>query len=102
MWSRHLALSLKERGPTVIAVNPGSLLATKMVKQAYGVAGKDIQIGAEILYRAALEDEFADASGKYFDNDSGQFASPHRDALDSKKSEKLVRVIESILAELTT
>ncbi len=99
MWSRTMALELKEDGPVIIAINPGSLLASKMVKEGFGVAGNDIRIGAEILCRAALDEKFAAASGQYFDNDSGRFASPHPDGLDSKKSEELVRVIETILAE---
>jgi len=74
MWSRTMALSLKDDGPAIIAVNPRSMLGSKMVKQAYGVSGGDLSIGAEILCRAALADEFAAASGQYFDNDSGQFA----------------------------
>ena len=98
MWSRSLALSLKDRGPTIIAINPGSMLGSKMVKQAFGVTGGDIRIGAEILTRAALTDEFKTASGQYFDNDLGQFASPHPDALDTRKSQEIVRVIETILA----
>lgn len=68
-----------------------------MVKQAFGVAGGDIRIGAEILMRAALSDEFAAASGQYFDNDRGQFASPHPDALDSRKSQEIVRIIECVI-----
>ena len=99
MWSRSLALSLKHHGPAIIAVNPGSMLGSKMVKQAFGVNGKDIQIGANILCRLALQDEFKNASGQYFDNDSGQFASPHPDALDSLKSQKIVSVIEDVLAK---
>ncbi|PZD72477.1 hypothetical protein C1752_03741 [Acaryochloris thomasi RCC1774] len=98
MWSR--ALSLKEDSSTMIAVNPGSMLGSKMVKQAYGVAGGDIRIGGEILSRATLADEFAAASGQYFDNDLGQFASPHPDALNLQKCEKIVRVIEAVLAEM--
>ncbi len=98
MWSRVQAL--KEDTPVTIAVNPGSMLGSKMVKEAYGVAGGDIRIGAEILTRAALSDEFATASGKYFDNDSGQFASPHPDALNSQKSEAVVEAIEEILSEI--
>ncbi|MGD2183770.1 SDR family NAD(P)-dependent oxidoreductase [Lusitaniella coriacea] len=98
MWSRSLALSLKDRGPTIVAVNPGSMLGSKMVKQAFGVTGSDLRIGAEILTRAALTDEFKTASGKYFDNDSGQFASPHPDALDPRKCQEIVRLIETILA----
>lgn len=99
MWSHTMALSLKGDGPAIIAVNPGSMLGSKMVKQAYGVAGGDLRIGAEILCRAALSDEFAAASGRYFDNDRGQFASPHPDALNLQKCEEIVHVIEAVLAE---
>lgn len=97
MWSRHLAASLGAPGPAIVAVNPGSFLGSKMVEQAYGRAGRDLGIGAEILVGAALSDRFADASGEYFDNDSGHFASPHRDALDEAKCSEVVREIESIL-----
>ena len=100
MWSRTMALALGEDGPAIIAVNPASMLGSKMVKQAFGVDGGDLRIGAEILCRAALADEFAAATGRYFDNDSGRFASPHPDALNPQKSEKIVRAIEAILAEL--
>lgn len=99
MWSRQMAQALKD-GPAIIAVNPGSLLASKMVKDGFGVAGNDIRIGADILVRAALDDEFADASGQYFDNDKGRFAPPHRDALDPEKSDEIVRGIKAILTEI--
>jgi NAD(P)-dependent dehydrogenase (short-subunit alcohol dehydrogenase family) len=101
MWSRSMALLLKDDGPAIIAVNPGSMLGTKMVKQAFGAAGGDLRIGAEILYRAALTDEFAAASGRYFDNDSGRFTSPHPDALNPQKAEKIVRVMEEVLTDIT-
>ena len=98
-WSRVMALSSKGNSPAIIAVNPGSLLGTKMVKEGFGMAGSDIGIGAGILIRAALSDEFATASGKYFDNDSGRFASPHPDAMDPEKSEGIMHAIEAVLAE---
>lgn len=101
MWSRHLAGSLNDSGPAIIAVNPGSMLATKMVKEGFGSNGKDINTGADILIRAALSEEFASASGQYFDNDKGKFASPHPDALDQKKTQKIVDVIETVLAKIT-
>lgn len=97
MWSRHLALSLGKDGPMVVAVNPGSMLGSKMVKEAFGVAGGDIGIGAKILAHAALSDEFSDASGRYFDNDAGRFAEPHPDALDPRKSAQVVQSIETLL-----
>jgi len=100
MWSRTIALSLGDEGPAIIAVNPRSLLGSKMVKEAFGVAGGDLRIGAEILCRLSLDDEFATASGQYFDNDIGQFSSPHPDALDPQKSEMVVRTIEEVLAKI--
>lgn len=56
--------------------------------------------GTDILIRAALSSDFADASGKYFDNDSGRLASPHPDALDSQKCRGVVQVIEAVLAKM--
>lgn len=97
MWSRSLALSLKGNGPAIIAVNPGSMLGSKMVKEAFGVTGGDIRIGAEILMRAALTDEFAAASGQYFDNDKGQFSNPHPDGLNPQKCQEIVSIIEKVL-----
>ena len=100
LWSRALALSLKETGPAILAVNPGSMLGSKMVKEAFGVAGGDIHIGADILTRMALAEDIADASGQYFDNDSGHFADPHPDARDPQKCEALVQAIEALLAKI--
>lgn len=101
MWSRAMADAQKGNGLILVSVNPGSLLAAKMVKEGFGMAGNDVQIGVDILVRAALTDEFANASGKYFDNDKGRFASPHPDAQDQKKLGEIVRVIETVLARIT-
>jgi len=100
MWSRTMALALGDDGPAIVAVNPGSLLNTNMVKEAFGATNNDIGIGAKILVRAALSDEFGTASGLYFDNDAGQFAPPHADALDSQKSQEIVDGIEAVLARI--
>ncbi|NND70205.1 MAG: SDR family NAD(P)-dependent oxidoreductase [Rhodothermales bacterium] len=100
-WSRRMGLEFKNKnGPVIVAVNPGSLLGTKMVKQAYGMEGKDIGIGANILCDLSLSDQVADATGLYFDNDAGKFGSPHPDALDPRKLEEIVRGIELVLADL--
>ncbi|MEM9486956.1 MAG: SDR family NAD(P)-dependent oxidoreductase [Cyanobacteria bacterium P01_F01_bin.116] len=98
MWSRNMGL--KGDGPVMIAINPGSMLGSKMVKEAFGVAGGDIRVGAKILTRAALTDEFAEATGQYFDNDNGQFASPHADAFNPQKVQSVIDVIERVLAEI--
>ncbi|MEM9412858.1 MAG: SDR family NAD(P)-dependent oxidoreductase [Planctomycetota bacterium] len=97
MWSRFLADKLGSEGPAIIAVNPGSFLGSKMVKEAYGQAGKDLGIGANILAQAAISEEFASASGQYFDNDRGSFAAQHPDVLDQEQNNRLVSVLDSLL-----
>jgi len=100
MWTFQLARSLGNKAPAFIAINPASFLGSKMVKDAYGTQGKDLNIGANILVRAALDDEFSNASGKYFDNDIGNWSQPHPDALDEKKRKALTEEIENILIKL--
>ncbi len=100
MWSKHLAYSLGDSGPAILTVNPGSLLASKMVKEGFGVEGKDINIGADILVRTGLSDEFSQASGEYFDNDIGELSQPHPDALDTGKCKGLVLAMEDLLESL--
>lgn len=96
IWTRELAKSLAD-GPLVVAVNPGSLLASKMVKEGFGIAGNDLSIGADILVEAALGARFADANGAYFDNDSGQFSAPHESALDPAHAAAVMRTITGFL-----
>ena len=99
MWSINLAHQLGSNGPSILPVNPASFLGSKLVKDAYGLDGNDLGIGADILCRAAMSDEFANASGKYFDNDSGLFKDPHTDALNPAKNRKLVEVLDQLLGE---
>ena len=98
MWSIGLASELGANGPMIVAVNPASFLGSKMVKEAYGHAGHDLRIGADILTRAALSDEFANASGRYYDNDRKAFAAPHPDALDSSKNQQIIEAIEQLIS----
>ncbi|MEM7493352.1 MAG: SDR family NAD(P)-dependent oxidoreductase [Pseudomonadota bacterium] len=97
MWSIGMAQNLGTNGPMIVAVNPASFLGSKMVKEAYGHAGHDLRIGADILTRAALSDEFANASGRYYDNDRKSFAQPHRDALDPVKNLHVIEAIEELI-----
>ena len=99
MWTQHLAAELPD-GPSVLAVNPGSLLASNMVREGFGIAGNDLAIGATILRRAALDPDFANISGRYFDNDAGAFGHPHSDALDTAKVSAVMQAIEAIRTQL--
>jgi len=101
MWSRHLACVQKDTDPVIIAVNPASFLGSNMVKDAYGIEGKDLQVGVDVLVRAALSEEFANASGSYFDNDKGDFSDPHSDVLDFEKTRALSEKLDQIIAQLS-
>ncbi|MGC3940086.1 SDR family NAD(P)-dependent oxidoreductase [Roseobacter sp. EG26] len=96
IWTREWAKHLPD-GPVMVAVNPGSLLASKMVKEGFGVAGSDLSIGADILIDAALGARFADKSGAYFDNDSGAFTNPHFAALDAPHAAEVMGTIQSFV-----
>lgn len=95
MWTSVMAAQFPQM---IVAVNPASLLASKMVKEGFGVAGSDLSIGADILRRAALSDEFAQASGKYYDNDNKRFAQPQADALNPEKVARVMEVINDTIA----
>lgn len=97
MWSHYMASIVGDNGPVIVAVNPKSFLGSKMVEQAYGVKGNSLQIGADILVRAALSDEFEHASGLYFDNDIGHFTAPHQDALNENKTKGIYEVLNSLM-----
>jgi len=97
MWSRHLANELKGDGPVIIAVNPASLLGTKMVKEGFNTSGNDISIGVNILTSLSLDEEHAKHSGEYYDNDSKKYSQPSADGADDEKSQKIVKLIEEII-----
>jgi len=97
MWTAYL----KDSGPMMVAVNPGSLLASKMVREGFGTAGNDINIGVDILKRAASSDEFAQATGLYYDNDAKQFASPHPSGLDMDGAKQIIDVMDQLIERVT-
>ncbi len=95
MWSFYLAKNY----PSIntIAVNPGSLLNTKMVQEAYGQFWSSADKGAQILYDLALSSTYENESGKYFDNDKGSFGPAHPDNYDEQKIQELIKVTKQIL-----
>lgn len=95
IWTAEIAREFPN-GPVFIAVNPGSLLASKMVKEGFGIAGNDLNIGADILIATGLDSDFANASGKYFDNDAGRIASPNAAALDPSHARAVMTALDAI------
>ena len=110
MWSMDLAETVAADDINVIAVNPGSLLNTKMVDEAYGEYWSPADKGANILTELAISDEFANDTGKYFDNDikdgvhgdaRGAFGQPHADALNKEAIAELERQTQTVLQSIS-
>lgn len=82
MWSFHLAKHTSKI--SVTALNPGSLLNTNMVKEAYGTFWSSADKGANIIHEIAVSAERCRIAGRYFDNDKGAYAKAHPDAYQPK------------------
>jgi NAD(P)-dependent dehydrogenase (short-subunit alcohol dehydrogenase family) len=95
-WTHAWAQQIP-KGPLMISVNPGSLLATKMVTEGFGVAGKDVNQGADILVSLAMDESHRKHHGEYFDNDRGAYGKPHRDANDAQKTALLMAAMDDML-----
>ncbi|OUV03066.1 MAG: hypothetical protein CBC42_04620 [Betaproteobacteria bacterium TMED82] len=98
MWSKFMSNSIDSKETVFLSVNPGSLLATKMVKIAFGIKGKDVNIGANVLVHLAIQEKSQNISGKYYCNDSKQFTSPHQDALNPKNCSNVVKAIDTVIS----
>ena len=97
MWSTTMSKMVDPNETLFVSVNPGSLLGTKMVKEAFNIEGKSISIGADILLKLAIHYESNTISGKYFDNDLNQFRVHHPDALNKQKCHNLLKTMNDIL-----
>ena len=81
----------------VIAVNPGSLLNTKMVQEAYGQFWSSADKGANILHDLAVLEKYSSSSGMYFDNDKGDFNRAHEDAYNPQRIAQLITETNNLL-----
>jgi len=95
MWSFDLAK--REKNITVIPVNPGSLLNTKLVQEAFGRHFDEVNKGSDILYELAEDEKHQSMSGKYFDNDRGVYGRAHEDAYNPKLILQLVETTKQLL-----
>ena len=99
MWSFYLAKVFPNI--SVVAVNPGSLLNTKMVREGFGRFWSSADKGGNILYDLAISEEYEGVTGKYFDNDKGatkgNFGMAHADSYNGAAIEKLIHTTKEIL-----
>lgn len=101
MWSFVMSELLEEI--TVLAVNPGSLLDTKMVQEAYGKSWSSADKGANILYELSVNKKYKGLVKQYFDNDRGNtigdFSKAHEDAYKGDLVNQLLTVTSELLPQ---
>lgn len=90
MFTLDLAEQLKNDGVTVNALHPGSLLDTKMVREAYGHSWGDVQQGADAIIFLATAPEVEGMTGRFFDQ-KGETAMGGQ-AYDRESRERLYRL----------
>ncbi|MBD0401578.1 SDR family NAD(P)-dependent oxidoreductase [Flammeovirga sp. EKP202] len=95
IWNTFLSKEYKNI--VSIAVNPGSLLRTKMALDAYGQFWSPAEKGSDLLVELALEDQHLQHSGDYYDNDSGRYTKAHASAYNENEIEKLIAFTNKIL-----
>jgi NAD(P)-dependent dehydrogenase (short-subunit alcohol dehydrogenase family) len=83
-----------EKGATVNAVHPASLMDTGMVRRAFGRARSSVQEGVEAVARLATAPELEGVSGRYFEGTTE--ATPHGQALDASARRRLWELSERL------
>lgn len=96
LWSE--SFTKIEGNPICISVNPGSLLASKMVKEGFGIPGSDLSIGANIITKIALSPSMRKHNGQYFDNDQGHFHEGITTDAHQQMAQELVESMQSIIS----
>jgi len=71
-----------------------------MVMEAYGKFWSSADKGADIIIDLATDPKYRDLSGKYFDNDKGEFNEAHQDAYQEEAIDALIVSTEKLLGSL--
>jgi NAD(P)-dependent dehydrogenase (short-subunit alcohol dehydrogenase family) len=95
MFTFDLAEELKGEDIAVNCLHPGSLLDTKMVREAFGRAMGDVQSGADAVIYLATSSEVEGVTGKYFDQK--QEARAHEQAHDGGARNNLRQLSEKLM-----
>lgn len=96
MWSFDLAE--KNKDFQVIAVNPWSLLDTKMANEAFWTSWSPVSKWVNILYNLSIWNEYSWITWVFYDNDKWDFWKAHEDAYNKEIICNLIEHTENILS----
>ncbi len=85
---------------SVVALNPGSLLNTNMVREAFGKHWSEATKGSLKICELALSTEIQDAPYSYYDNDKPGYAQAHQDAYDAELRSRQAYTTREVVSQL--
>lgn len=98
MFTIDLAEKLKEKGVTVNALHPATLMKTNMVLDHFGRVMSTVEEGCDALEYLALSSELGQVTGKYFNGKEMDEALPQAYDLDARS--RLAKITEKLLSEV--
>jgi len=94
MATAEWAHRLDAKEVTINALHPGSLLDTKLVREAWGQASGSVETGVESEYLLATSPELEGTSGQYFDEKN--LSKAHPQAYDADVRKRLWKLNEKL------
>lgn len=100
MATVDLADELREKGVTVNALHPATLMPTAMVREGWaGAPVSTLEQGGAATLRLVLDEGLASTTGCYFDSTAPDPATPHRQASDAEARRRLRELSDRLVAE---
>lgn len=96
MFTLDLSSDLKDKGISVNALHPSTLMSTNMVESHFGRAQSTIEEGLAAVEYLSTSEDLDDVTGEYFDGKRRSNAHPQ--AYDTDAREKLREITEESLA----
>lgn len=96
-WTKALADKKRDKNITFLAVNPGSLIATKMVKEGFGFSERSVESGAKIITEMATSSTPLEHNGEYYDNDTGSYKKILGEYLNDQSVKEIMELLKEKL-----
>ncbi len=71
-----------------------------MVQEAFGKYWSSADKGAQIIYDLAVSPQYKGVTGRYFDNDQGDFGPAHADAYREAAIQRLMAATIGVVSDL--
>lgn len=102
MATVDLAAELRDRGVTVNALHPATLMPTTMVMEGFGSSVSTLEEGGRATLRLILDEGLATTTGRYFDSNTPDPVDPHPQAADADARRRLRELSDRLVTDALT